>query len=164
MEVPGQPARRSSAIDRDLRELGERLGILLGRLDEMSRRLGQLDELVDTMRRYGSLTDTVAQTAADTSRRMTNLEQGVDSRLVALERYAERGQRWQQLLHLEEMAPREIEQFPGAMRQHLDREEERESLEERFERRMRIAVVYATVFNAIFAGLAVLVAYWLGHH
>jgi DNA repair exonuclease SbcCD ATPase subunit len=162
--VRGRAAPRAADVGRDLRELSERLGEVLGRLAEMTRRLDQLDELTDAVRRYGSLTDTVAQQATDNARRLTNMEQDMALRIASVEQAVTDSRRFQQQLRLAELAPRELAVFPETMREHIERAEAVETLEQHVDRRMRSMVAYSALAQALFAAVAVILAYLVSRH
>jgi hypothetical protein len=164
VRVGGRASPRQADVGRDLRELSERLGEVLGRLAEMTRRLDQLDELTDAVRRYGSLTDTIAQQATDNARRLTNMEQDIAVRIASVEQAVTDSRRFQQQLRLAELAPRELAIFPEAMRDHIDRQEAVETLEQHVDRRMRAMVAYSALAQALFAAVAVILAYLVSRH
>ena len=171
-DVPGRrsPARTDAAAVALAREL---VGIR-ELLKDLVSRTRMVDDYVAEVRKLGELASTTFQTVGDNARRLTNLEDGRqenatritshDARLQILDRHMERSRIYQERLHLEDMAPRELEIFPDAMREFLDQREAEVSLEQQLERRMRIAVAYATVVNAVFAAFAVVVAYWVARH
>lgn len=143
-------------------------------LKDLVGRTRMVDDYITEVRKLSDLAATTFQTVADNARRISNLETdrqenavritGHDTRLQVLERHMERTRIFQERLHLEEMAPREMEIFPEAMREVLDEREAEISTEEQFERRLRVSVAYATVINALFAAVAVFVAYWIARH
>lgn len=176
--MPGDadvPGRRSAArADPVAERLGRELVGIRELLVDLVARTRMVDDYVSEVRKLGELASTTFQTVGDNARRITNLEDGRqenahrltghDTRMQILERNMERSRVFQERLHLDDMAPREMEVFPDAMREFLDQREADVSVEQQLERRMRIAVAYATVVNAVFAAFAVLVAYWVARH
>ena len=171
-DVPGR--RSSSRPDPVAERLGRELVGIRELLKDLVSRTRMVDDYVSEVRKLGELASTTYQTVGDNARRITNLETdrseastrltSHDTRLQVLERNMERSRVFQERLHLDDMAPRELEIFPDMAREFLDQREAEVSVEQALERRMRVAVTWATVLNALFAGVAVFVAYWIGHH
>ena len=171
-DVPGRrsPPRGDAVAER----LGRELVGIRELLVDLVARTRMVDDYVTEVRKLGELASTTFQTVGDNARRITNLEDGRqensqritthDTRIQVLERNMERSRVFQERLALDDMAPREMAIFPEAMRDFLEQREAEVSIEQQLERRMRVAVTWATVLNALFAGFAVFVAYWIGHH
>lgn len=171
-EVPGR--RRPPSVGQHSDLVARELVGIRELLRELIQRTRLVDEYVSDVRQLEQLAQTIALSTQDTSRQVTNLESGRldnarrltehDTRMGILERHMSGSRRYQELLHLEEMAPRELEVFPDCLREFLEQQESEVSLQERMEHRMRNIAALSNLINALIALLAVFVAYWIGRH